>query len=75
MHALTSLSLQNGTCLRDTGLAAVAQIASLRTLNLKGCRAVTDAGLAELQPLARLNHLRLQVQALMVTMLLMMSCS
>ena len=61
MQALTSLSLQNGTCLTDGGVAALAKVDSLRSLNLKGCRAVTDEGLAHLAPLCRLDHLRLQV--------------
>ena len=62
LTGLTSLSLQNGSSLSDVGLAAVARLASLRLLNLKGCRNLTDAGVTCLPGLHRLSNLRLQVR-------------
>lgn len=61
MRHLTSLSLANASNVSDEGCAAIAQINSLRTLNLKNCPALTDASLAALMPLDRLCHLKLQV--------------
>lgn len=61
MRHLTSLSLANASNVSDEGCAAIAQITSLRTLNLKNCPALTDASLAALMPLDRLCHLKLQV--------------
>ena len=61
MRHLTSLSLANASNVSDEGCAAIAQITSLRTLNLKNCPALTDASLAALTPLDRLCHLKLQV--------------
>ena len=63
MPFLTAISLQNSANVSDGGLAALAKILPLRSLNLKGCREVTDLGLAALKPLQRLTHLRIQVRA------------
>ena len=63
MPFLAAISLQNSANVSDCGLAALAKILPLRSLNLKGCREITDLGLAALKPLQRLTNLRIQVRA------------
>ena len=62
MPHLISVSLQNSTSISDAGLAALAKLKPLKSLNLKGCRDVTDQGLAALKTLQQLTFLRIQVR-------------
>ena len=62
MPHLISISLQNSTSISDAGLAALAKLKPLKSLNLKGCRDVSNEGMAALRPLQQLSFLRTQVQ-------------
>jgi hypothetical protein len=61
MTLLSYIYLQNSFSVSDGGLAALARLSSLCSLNLKGCREISDFGLAALEPLSRLTLLRIQV--------------